>query len=1130
MSKLTEQIEDLSPQQRDLLVLLLGKKKREEAARSQIASVSRTSDTFPLSFAQQRLWFISQLQQDNASYNVSGGVRMEGPLSVAALERAFGEVLRRHESLRTVIRQVDGEPVQVITGPPVFHLPKFDLQMVPTAQRETEAQLLLTLDAHKPFNIEDASLFRATLLLLSPREHILLLTMHHIISDGMSRGVLVRELVQLYEAFANGRSSTLPELTIQYVDFAAWQREWLQGEVLDKQVSYWKEKLAGAPSLLELPADRPRPPVQSFHGARQPVVIPQELTESLRELGESQNATLFMTLLAAFEVLLFRHTGQDDLVVGVPITGRNNPELANLIGFFINSLPVRTDLSGNPTFRELLGRVREAALGAYEHQDLPFEKLVEVSQPERDTSYSPLFQVMCHLDNTDAPALALPGLRLTPLDADTGTSKFDLTLDLAESSTELKGWLEYSTELFDDVTIQRLSERFQILLKAAVAAPDTRIAALPLLSPVEENQLIAGLNQTAEVFPHAPCLHQIFEAQVEQTPAATAVRFEGQELTYAELNRRANQLAHRLRKLGVGREVLVAICMEPSLDLPIALLAVLKAGGAYIPLDPADPRKRLSFILEETGAPVVLTQEGLADNQAFAGVQVIRLDRDVEVFATESTENPRSIVTGENLCYVTYTSGSTGEPKSAMLHHRGVRNRLLWGITDYQLGQGDVVLHKTPLTFDVSVWEIFAPLLSGACLLIAKAGGHQDPVYQLELMAREKVTHVDYVPTMLEVLLELEGLDDCDSLKIVTSAGEALTRALRDRFYSQTKAKLYNLYGSTEASQAVTYWVCPGEGKERLIPIGRPMNNARIYILDKHLQPVPIGVAGELHVGGVAPGRGYLKRPDLTADKFIPDAFSETGGERLYKTGDLARYRSDGALEFLGRLDHQVKIQGRRLELVEVEASLCQHPGVREAVVLARKITAGNKSLVAYVVSKQEPLPTADELRNYLRQKLPEYMVPAAYVVLTELPLLSNGKLNRRALPRPKKLLSQPEAVYMPPESDLEQTIASIWQQVFNIDRVSIHTNFFDLGGNSLLVTKVHSKLRAALNSDIQVIELFKHSTIHSLAKYLSETGDAPILLDRGREQANLRKKLMKRRRAAPELATGASLGNFARS
>ncbi|HEX7772080.1 MAG TPA: amino acid adenylation domain-containing protein, partial [Pyrinomonadaceae bacterium] len=997
MNQLTKQIESLPPEQRDLLVLLLSKKKREEAARSHIARVSRTSDTFPLSFAQQRLWFLSQFQQDSAAYNVSVGVRMEGPLSVAALEQAFGEVVRRHESLRTVIGQVDGEPVQVITGPPLFRLPKFDLQQVPPAQRETEAQLLLTLEAQKPFNIEEVPLFRATLLLLSPREHILLLTMHHIISDGWSRGVLVRELVQFYEAFASGRSSTLPELTVQYVDFAVWQREWLQGEVLDKQVSYWKEKLAGAPSLLQLPTDRPRPPVQGFSGARQAVVIPQDLTESLRELGESKNATLFMTLLAAFEVLLFRHTGQDDIVVGVPITGRNNPETENLIGFFVNTLPVRTDLSGNPTFRELLGRVRAGALGAYEHQDLPFEKLVDVTQPERDTSYSPLFQVMCHLDNTGAPTLALAGLRLTPLDADTGTSKFDLTLDLVESSTGLKGWLEYSTDLFDDVTIQRLSERFQTLLKAAVAAPDTPIAALPLLSPVEENQLIVELNQTAEVFPHAPCLHQIFEAQVEQTPAAIAVRFEGQELTYAELNRRANQLAHRLRKLGVGPEVLVAICMERSLDLPIALLAVLKAGGAYIPLDPAYPRKRLSFILEETGAPVVLTQEGLADNQAFAGVQVIRLDRDVAVSATESTANPPSQVTGENLCYVIYTSGSTGEPKAAMLHHRGVRNRLLWGITDYQLGQGDVVLHKTPLTFDVSVWEIFAPLLSGACLLIAKAGGDRDPVYQLELMAREKVTHVDYVPTMLEGLLELKGLEDCDSLKIVTAAGEALTRGLRDRFYSRTKAKLYNLYGTTEASLAVTYWVCLGEGKERVIPIGRPMSNARIYILDKHLQPVPIGVAGELHIGGVAPGRGYLKRADLTADKIIPDVFSETGGERLYKTGDLARYRSDGAIEFLGRLEHQAKIREVRLELVEIEAALCQHPAVREAVVLAQKITAGNKSLVAYVVSKQEPPPTSDELQNYLRQKLPEYMVPAAFVILTELPLLSNGKLNRRA-------------------------------------------------------------------------------------------------------------------------------------
>jgi amino acid adenylation domain-containing protein len=1111
MTKLTEQIEDLSSQQRDLLALLLARKKREG---SRIAPVSRTSNTFPLSFAQQRLWFLSQLQQDATVYNIAGAVRMEGTLSVKALERALNEVVHRHESLRTTIREIDSGPMQIITGSQVFHLPTFDLRNVPEAQRETEAQLLLTNEARKPFNVEEGPLFRATLLLLSDKEHVLLLSMHHIISDGWSIGILVREVIELYEAFAGNRPSRLSDLPVQYVDFAVWHREWLGGEVLDKSVSYWKEKLAGAPSLLELPTDRPRPPSQSFSGTRYPFVISQELTESLRQLGEQQNATLFMVLLAAFKVFLFRHARQDDIVVGVPIAGRNQPELENVIGLFINMLAMRTDLSGNPTFRELLDRVRDTALGAYEHQDLPFEKLVEVMQPERDTSYSPLFQVMFHLANVDIPSFNLPGLTLTPLETDTGTSKFDLTLDLTETSTGLKGHFDYSTDLFDLVTIQRLSERFEILLKAIVAAPETSISSLPLLSAAEETQLVVGLNETAEIFPHAPCLHQIFEDQVKQTPAATAVTFEGRTLSYADLNRRANQLAHRLIRRGVGPEVLVAICMERSLDLPIALLAVLKAGGAYLPLDPAYPRERLAFILEETHAPVILTQ-GMVENLSFEGVHVIDLDSDAVTLATENTENPRSEVTDENLCYVIYTSGSTGQPKGAMLHHRGVRNRLLWGITDYKLGLGDVVLHKTPLTFDVSVWELFAPLLSGARLLIAKPGGHQDAAYQLDLMTREQVTHVDYVPTMLEVLLESEGLDHCDNLKIVTAAGEALTRELRDRFYSQTNAKLYNLYGPTEASLAVTYWVCEPDGKERVIPIGRPMSNARIYILDKNLEPVPIGVAGELHIGGKAPGRGYLKRPDLTADKFIPDAFSEKGGERLYKTGDLARYRSDGAIEFLGRLDHQVKIRGMRMELGEVEAALCQHPAVREAVILAQEITAGNKSLVAYVVSKQDPLPTGYELRNYLRERLPEYMVPAAFVILTELPLLSNGKLNRKALPNPEELFAEPEAAYVAPENDLEQAIAGIWQEVFNVERVSIHSNFFDLGGNSLLLAKVHTKLRAALQRDIKIIELFKHTTIHSLAKYLGETESAPELLDRGREQAALRKKLMKRRRSA---------------
>ena len=1113
MSELTKQIEDLSPQQRDLLVLLLGRKKQEDTFQAQITPLSRTSDTFPLSFAQQRLWFLSQFQQDIAAYNVAGGVRMEGPLSVAALERALDEIVRRHESLRTTFRQVEGEPVQVITSPQAFHLQEIDLRNVPETKREEESQRLATRAAREMFNLERFPLFRATLLLLSAQEHILLLTMHHIISDGWSLGILVRELIGLYEAFANGRPSMLPGLPVQYVDFAAWQREWLQGEVLDKQVSYWKEKLAGAPSLLELPTDRPRPPIQNYRGAKQPLIIPQRLIEALREVGERQNATLFMTLLAAFKVLLYRHAGQEDIVVGVPITGRNKPELESSIGFFVNMLAVRTELSGNPTFRELLVRVREATLGAYEHQDLPFEKLVEVIQPERDLSYSPLFQVMFNLRNTSLPPFDLPDLTLTPLDVDTGTSKFDLTLDLAESSEGLKGWFDYSAELFDDSTIQRLSGRLHTLLTAIVDDPETRILSLPLMTPQEQHQLVVGLNETERVFPQPPCLHQIFERQVERTPEAVAVSFEGEQLTYAELNRRANQLAHHLRHFGVRTEVLVAIYMERSLDLAVALMGVLKAGGAYVPLDPSYPRERLAFIFEDTHSPVVLTQRALAESQSFEGARVLCLDDDTAGINAESRENPQSGVTQENMAYVIYTSGSTGQPKGAMLHHRGVRNRLLWGIRDYGLGEGDVVLHKTPLSFDVSVWEIFAPLLSGARLVIAKPGGHQDSAYQLDLIASQGVTHIDYVPSMLEVLLESEGLDGYASLKVVTCAGEVLSPELRDRFYARTDAKLYNLYGPTEASLAVTYWICEPDAKERLIPIGRPMSNVRIYILDKHLQPVPIGVAGELHIGGEAPGRGYLKRPELTADKFIPDAFSARGGERLYKTGDLARYRADGAIEFLGRLDHQVKVRGMRLELGEVEAVLCQHPDVREAVILVQEITSGNKSLVAYVVSKQESAPTRDELRNYMGQMLPEYMVPAAFVILSELPLMPNGKLNRRALPSPEEFLSQPETAYILPETDVEQTIAAIWQKAFNVERVSIHSNFFDLGGNSLLMARVHSKLRGAFNRDIQLIELFKHSTIHSLAKYLGEAESARVLSDPGREQADRRKKLMRRRR-----------------
>ncbi|HLM58538.1 MAG TPA: amino acid adenylation domain-containing protein [Pyrinomonadaceae bacterium] len=1114
MSDLPKHLAELSPEQRELLALLLSKKKREDAARAQIAPRHRDTDSLPLSSAQQRLWFLSHLQPVGATYHIAGGVRMRGPLQPALLEQALNEIVRRHEALRTTFGQRDDEPVQLVAEARTLPLTRIDLRSWPARSREAEAQRLSAEEARAPFDLSTGPLLRVKLLLLSEDEHILLLTMHHIISDGWSIGIFIREMAALYEAYASGRPSPFPQPPLQYADYALWQRERMQAGALDGQLSYWKQTLAGAPALLELPTDRPRPPAQSFSGAKQALVIPRSLTEALRAVSERANATLYMTLLAAFKVLLYRYTGQPDIVVGASVTGRDRPELESSIGFFVNTLPLRAGLDGNPTFGELLGRVRAATLGAYDHQEVPFEKLVEVLQPNRDLSHAPLFQVMFNLQNLGMSRLEMPGIALTQTEVDTGTSKFDLTLNLTETAEGLTGWLDYNTDLFDASTVERMAGHLLGILEEVAAEPGRRLDELSLLTPRERHQLLVEWNASREVYPHAPCLHQIFEEQVERTPDHAAVVFEGEALTFRELNRQANRLAHHLRGLGVGPEVLVGVCMERSPDLIVALMAVLKAGGAYVPLDPDYPLERLAFILEDTAAPVILTQRALAEGRSSLAARVVCVDAQREAFAHLSDDNPASGVTDENLAYVIYTSGSTGKPKGAMLHHRGVRNRLLWGITDYCLGATDAVLHKTPLSFDVSVWEIFAPLLSGARLVVARPGGHQDSAYLIKLMADERVTHVDFVPSMLQVFLDEEGLETCSSLKLVTCAGEALTTELRDRFYARTGAKMYNLYGPTEASLAVTYWVCSRDGRERVIPIGRPMSNVSIYLLDKHLRPVPVGVAGELYIGGLAPGRGYLNRADLTADKFIPDPFGEAGGLRLYRTGDLARYQPDGAIQFLGRIDHQVKIRGMRMELGEVEAVLDRHPEVKESVVLAREVIAGDKSLVAYVVGEEGATTTTKgELRNYLRERLPEYMVPSAFVMLGELPLTPNGKLDRGALPLPDDLRSQFEAAYVEPETDIERTIAAVWRKVFQAEKVGIHSNFFDLGGNSLLMARVHGRLRAALNREIPMVELFRHPTIHSLAQHLGETAGEANRPASGLAEAETRKRLMSRRK-----------------
>jgi amino acid adenylation domain-containing protein len=718
------------------------------------------------------------------------------------------------------------------------------------------------------------------------------------------------------------------------------------------------------------------------------------------------------------------------------------------------------------------------AIEAYVHQDLPFEKLVEL-QSSRDLSYNPLFQAMFVLQNTASE------LTWKTLEVDSGTAKFDLLLSMMDSKSGLTGTLEYNTDLFNADTIARMLGHFQTLLESIAANPDWKISELPLLTPTECQTLLLEWNNTQVNYSTDVCIHQMFEQQVEKTPEAIALIFENQQLTYRELNSRANKIAHYLQQLGVQPEVLVGICIERSIEMVVGLLAIVKAGGAYLPLDPAYPKERLAFMLADAQVPLLLTQQHLAQELPLHQAQVVCLDADGQVIANESSENPVSGVKPENLAYVIYTSGSTGKPKGVMNTHLGLCNRLLWMQDTYQLTVADSVLQKTPFSFDVSIWEFFWPLFTGASLVLAKPAGHQDSAYLVQLIGKQQITTVHFVPSMLQAFLEESELERCQSLKHVICSGEALPFELQERFFQRLDADLQNLYGPTEAAIDVTFWHCQPGSERQLVPIGRPIANTQIYLLDRHLQPVPIGVPGELHIGGVGLARGYLNQPDLTNEKFIPNPFE--AGKHLYKTGDLARYRPDGNIEFLGRIDHQVKIRGFRIELGEIEAVLGQHPQVRETVVAARESLLSDRCLVAYVVPDSDTAPLAHELRDYLKERLPEYMVPSAFVVLDALPLTPNGKVDRRALPVPDTFRPELAATYQAPQSDVEKTITQIWQAVLNLDKVGIHDNFFDLGGHSLLMLQVNNKLRTVLHRDVSVVALFQHPTIYSLAQYLSQ-------------------------------------------
>jgi amino acid adenylation domain-containing protein/FkbM family methyltransferase len=1034
----------------------------------------------PLSFAQQRLWFFDQLEPHSALYNLPIVLRLEGPLDLLALGRSIERIVERHESLRTIFVMSEDQPCQRILPQLALSLSLVDLREYPEDEREAEAIRLIDSEIQRPFDLARGPSLRAMVARIAQNNHMLLLTLHHIVSDGWSVKVMLRELSALYDAYCDGRPSPLEDLGFQYADYAVWQRQWLQGEVLQKQLSYWKAQLEGVPAL-ELPADRPRPAVPSYRGAWESAELSSEVAEKLIEFSRGESVTLFMTLLAVFQVLLQRYTGQDDIAVGSPIAGRMRSEIENVIGFFVNTLVLRGDLSSDPTFRELLRRVRQTTLAAYSHQDLPFEKLVDELRPERSLSQNPIFQVMFSLEHAVAEDIAWDTLKATRIDLDRDSAKFDLLLLVRETRRGIQVKLNYSTDLFDAARIERMMEHFLTLLEGVADNPDRCLSALPLLTNSEQQQLLTEWNETAQEHSNEKCLHELFERQAAKILDQVAVRFEGQQLSYGELNCRANRLARYLRNLGVGPDRLVAVCLQPSIDLVVALLGILKAGGAYLPLDAAYPKEQIRYMLEDAQPLVLLTQCVVAAHLPNHESTAVLLDRDRAAIETECGENLASETTSENLAYVIYTSGSTGRPKGVMIPQRAICNHMLWLLQTFSLNPRDRVAQKTPYGFDASVWEFFAPLLSGAQLILAWAGSHREAAYLKTFIRDEQISILQVGPTSLHLLLE-ENLEDCGSLRHVFSGGEVLSGKLQERFFRQSNAALHNFYGPTEAAIDATFYTCSRESCLESVPIGRPIANMRAYVLDGQMRPVPAGVPGELCLGGEGLARGYLNLPELTAEKFVPDPWACDPGSRLYKTGDIVRYRDDGNIEFLGRADQQVKLRGFRIEPGEIEVVLCRDPSVRSAAVLAREVIPGDRTLVAYVTATPAHTPTAQSLRRFLKENLPDFMIPSAFIFLDSMPLTPSGKLDRKALPLPDQGRPDLENNFVAPRTPIEKRLAHVWSEILRVAPIGINDNFFDLGGHSLLATQVISRVRVVFHQEIALRALFDAPTIGEMA------------------------------------------------
>jgi len=1044
-----------------------------------IPRVRRDLDV-PLSFAQQRLWVVDQLDPGSAAYNIPLAIRISGPLNCMALERSFNELLARHESLRTTFQSRNGQPVQIIAPPEPFHLPLVELGDLAEHEREAETQRRTASEAERPFDLSQGPLLRIQLLRLAADSHVLLLVMHHIVSDGWSMDVLVQELTQLYDAFNNDQPSPLPELPIQYADFAVWQRQWLAENVLEGQLAYWKQQLGGDLAVLDLPTDWPRPAVQTYRGANYSFKLSSETTAALKQVGEESGATLFMTLLAAFKALLARLSGQEDILIGVPIAGRNRAELETLIGFFVNTLVLRTDLGGNPTFVALLERVRDVSLTAYQYQDVPLEKLMDELRPERDVSRTPLFQAMFSVQKAGQGELAVEQLAFTSLPATTATAKFDLTLVLEESGEELRGTLNYNTDLFARGTIERMIGQYQRLLSAVVANPELHLWELPLLTEAQKQQQLVDWNDTQAEYPEQ-CIQELFEAQVAQSAQAVALVFGEEEISFGELNRRANQLAHYLRQQGIGPEVLVGISLDRSVDLVVGLLAIIKAGGAYVPLDPQYPLERLAFMIEDAGLTVLLTRELLSTALPPSAAAVVCVDRDAGVIAEQSCENPLLLSHPDDLAYVIYTSGSTGIPKGVSVPHRGVV-RLVWNTNYVELNNTSRIAQASNASFDALTFELWGALLHGGQLVGVSHDLVLSPEDFGDEIARRGINTM-FLTTALFNQMARNAPQAFRSVRYLLFGGEAVDPQWVRRVLEQGPPRqLLHVYGPTENTTFSTYQVVEQVAANAVTaPIGAPIANTTAYVLDQRLEPAPIGVAGELYLGGAGLAREYLRRPELTAENFVPHPYSAEGGARLYRTGDQVRWLADGTLEFLGRLDQQVKLRGFRVELGEIESVLNEHEAVQESVVLARVDEPGEKRLVAYVVAEAGAGLNASELRLFVRGRLPEYMAPSAFVLLDRLPLTKNGKVDRRSLPAPEESRLDLGEDYVAPETEVEKILAGVWAEVLRVERVGVCDNYFALGGDSIRSVQVLS-LAKERGLSFSLRQLFQHQTIRELA------------------------------------------------